>query len=348
VTLGAGKRWARIIGAAVLLAAPMISGIASAEEDAPGAEEIKRAGAAFDHGKRAYRNEEWVDAAEQFEIADTAAPSAAALELAIRSRERANQLDRAAGLAALALDRYSDQQKLVKLANDVLKKAAKALHKLSVACDHACDLLVDSKLVHGRSSTERTIYLVPGDYSVRASWSGDRSRTEKVTASKGGSSELSFTAPPLAKPKPEAATPVAPAPEPTPAPSEGVSAEASGGWSPVVFFIGTGLTLAAGAVTTWSGIDTQNNPGADRVREECAGQGESCPLYQEGLDKQRRTNILAGITAGLGVTTIVIGLFATDWGGSEKPAARARSQRAGIEPWLGIGQGASVGAQGRF
>jgi hypothetical protein len=327
--------------------------MAAAQSAAPSAEEIKKAGESFDLGKRAYRNEEWVEAAEHFEAADMAAPSAPALELALRSRERAGQLDRAATLAALALARHADQPKLAKLAKDVLKKADKDLHKVSVTCDQACDLVVDSKLVHGRAATERTVYLTPGDYTLRAGWPGDRSQSEKVKATKGGSSKASFKAP-AEKKEPEAepvATPT-PTPEQPPddrKPIEPPPVEKSSGWSPVVFFIGTGLTVAAGAATAWSGIDTQNNPGPDRVREECAGQGESCDLYQEGLDKQRRTNILAGVTAGVGVVTILIGLFATDWGGSEKSAeVRRAPKRGGVEPWIGVGQGALFGAEGRF
>jgi hypothetical protein len=331
-----------------------VPGVAFAQTAAPSAEEIKKAGESFDLGKRSYRNEEWVEAAEHFEAADMAAPSGAALELALRSRDRADQLDRAATLAALALSRNADQPKLVKLAKEVLKKADKELFKTSVSCNEPCDLVVDSKLVHGRAATERTVYLNPGQYTLRAAWPGDRSESESVKATKGGSTKVSFKAPAEkpTEPTPTPATTLEKQPEAGPTtqqPMEPPKAEPSSGWSPVVFWIGTGLTVAAGAATAWSGIDTQNNPGADRVREECAGQGESCDLYQEGLDKQRRTNILAGVTAGVGVVTILIGLFATDWGGSEKAAdSRPAPKRAGIEPWIGVGQGAAIGAEGRF
>ena len=39
-----------------------------------------------------------------------------------------------------------------------------------------------------------------------------------------------------------------------------------------------------------------------------------------GVELEQRTNILAGTTAVLGVATIAIGLFATDWGGGEASA----------------------------
>jgi hypothetical protein len=119
--------------------------------------------------------------------------------------------------------------------------------------------------------------------------------------------------------------------------------------SPAVFFVGAGLTVVAAGVTVWSGIDTQNSPGTDRVREECAGKGTDCPLYQDGLAKERRTNVLIGVSAGLGVVTGVVGAFFTDWsGGDSKEAARKRSVAARVEPWVGLGPATTVGARGRF
>ena len=70
--------------------------------------QVRTAAEAFDRGREAYKSEEYVEAAEQFESADANAPSAAALELAIRARDKAGQLDRAATLAALALVRHPD------------------------------------------------------------------------------------------------------------------------------------------------------------------------------------------------------------------------------------------------
>ena len=87
----------------------------------------------------------------------------------------------------------------------------------------------------------------------------------------------------------------------------------SSGLPPAVFWIGTGLTVVAGGFLTWSGVDTlkarddyENDPTRDG--------------YDDGVKLEQRTNILAGATAVLGVTTIAIGLFATDWGGGEASA----------------------------
>jgi hypothetical protein len=86
------------------------------------------------------------------------------------------------------------------------------------------------------------------------------------------------------------------------------AAEKRSGMSPAVFWVGTGLTVIAAGALTWSGLDTLN--ARDDYEENPTRDG-----YEDGVDRQRRTNILAGVTAGLGAMTLGIGLFATDWGG---------------------------------
>ena len=105
---------------------------------------------------------------------------------------------------------------------------------------------------------------------------------------------------------------------------------------PIVFFVGAGLTVAAGGLTIWSGIDTVNNPGADAVRKQCAGQDASCPASRDGRSAQLRTNVLIGATAGLGVLSGVAGLFFTEW--------RARGGRSARVDWSPSG----VTMSGRF
>lgn len=318
---------------------------AHAQPAGPSAEDIKAAAAEFDQGKQSYKRRAWIEASEHFEAADSRAPSAVAIELAIRSRDKAGQLDRAATLAELARKRHPGDAALGKLTESVLKRAKSELFALTVKCAPACDLVLGTKLVHGGAAAERVVYLAPGGVQVNASWPGDRTRMAPVQALKGGQSEVAFEAPPEEAPAPSPApatprakTPVTPAPSPAPSPAKDSGKSEGGGLPPVVFFVGAGLTVVAGGVTVWSGIDTQNNPGKEKVRQECAGQGTSCPAYQDGLDRQNRTNLLIGVTAGLGVVTGVVGAFFTDWSGGSKKSA-------GIEPLVGVG---SLGARGRF
>jgi hypothetical protein len=316
------------------------AGFARAVEETsePTPAQVRTAAEAFDRGREAYKTEDYVEAAEQFESADANAPSAAALELAIRARDKAGQLDRAATLAALALARHPDDPNIQKIAPSIVERAKAELFQLDLKCD-------------GRRATDRTVFLISGTYTVRAGWSGDRSLSKSVEATKGQAGTLDFRAPEVVVAPPPVAAPVVAPPKPV----EEEDQATSGKLPPTVFWVGAGLTAALGGVTLWSGIDTQNNPGPDRVREACnAGSSECQSLYDEGLGKQHRTNALLGVTAGLGVATAVVGVFFTDWGGSKKSApsaeevANARPKGFSIQPWVTIGSGASVGALGRF
>ena len=334
------------------------AGFAHAAEEAaePTPAQVRSAAEAFDRGREAYKTEDYVEAAEQFESADANAPSAAALELAIRARDKAGQLDRAATLAALALARHPDDPNIQKIAPAIVQKAKAELFELDLKCDDPCDVTVAGKLAPGRRATERTVYLGPGKYAVRAGWLGDRSLSKSVEANKGATGTLEFQVPAAAVVSAPVVTSSTPPASTDDKPADAGTAHKSGALPPAVFWVGVGLTAVVGGVSVWSGLDTQSNPGPDKVRDTCrtGTQPTECQsLYQQGLDEQHRTNALLGVTAGVGVATAVIGAFFTDWGGAAKPAAEAEQAHASrksfsVEPWLSIGSGASVGALGRF
>ena len=325
---------------------------AAEEESEPTPAQVRTAAEAFDRGREAYKSEDYVEAAEQFESADANAPSAAALELAIRARDKAGQLDRAATLAALALVRHPNEASIQKVAPGIVQKAKSQLFELDVKCNDPCDVTVAGRLAPGRRATDRTIFLSPGTYSVRAGWSGERSKSKQVEATGGESSELAFEAPAEVS-APATPTKAVNAPLAPQSGDEGVRQKAL---PPEVFWIGVGVTAVLGGITLWSGLDTQNNPGANKVKDECQAQKTDCmTLYQQGVDKQHRTNILIGTTATLGIATTVIGVLFTNWAGKKtsepiRDAAYAAKLNRGlrIEPWIAIGGGASVGAFGRF
>lgn len=120
--------------------------------------------------------------------------------------------------------------------------------------------------------------------------------------------------------------------EPAPAKAAAIESEPEqksepqDGVSPTIFWSGVAATGILVGVSTWSGIDTLKHPGTEAVVAKCVGLGESCPEYQEGLQNQLRTNILWGVTGGVGVITALIGAFWTDWDGStdSKPVQSAQ------------------------
>jgi tetratricopeptide (TPR) repeat protein len=314
--------------------------------------QVRAAAEAFDRGREAYKAEEFVEAAEQFERADGNAPSSAALELAIRARDKAGELDRAATLLALALKRHPTDDNLQKLSVDLLKRARDKLFELNTTCDVPCDVTVGGKLIHGAPDTQRTIYVQPGALTVRAGWSDNRNDSKQIQAEAGAQGEARFVAPTAPAAQGLASETTTDAPElagPADGERDGGATGKAAGWSPVVFFVGAGITAVLGGVTVWSGIDTINNPGADRVKTECATQGEACELYQEGLSKQRRTNVLIGVTAGAGVATILVGVLATDWTGGKTRVESAARLKPGmnVSPWASL-DGGGLQAVGRF
>jgi hypothetical protein len=216
--------------------------------------------------------------------------------------------------------------------------------------------------VPGKPALKRFVFLEPGSYKIRASFGTRDSDAQSYEAIAGQSGKLEFSAPSSgaiasAEPDWESQDDGLPAPKVTydevARDQNPAAREPSEGLSPTIFWVGTGLSLALVGVSTWSGVDTLNNPGKDKVREQCGQERETCPLYQQGKDKEVRTNVLWGATAAVGLTTILIGAIWTDWGGSSDSSRELtglqRARRAPrIEPWLALGDGATLGARGRF
>ena len=281
-------------------------------------EDVASASAAFAEAQKAQLRGAYSRAAELFELADQSAPSPAALRSAIRNRESAGQDVRAATLAARALQRYPDDKDTRDVAQSALDRLAPKLGRVRATCDQPCRLTVDGGLVSAQPDASHDFFVSAGAHSLEAQWSNRPSVTKTVDSTAGGSHAVDFQAPPetpkSAEPPPQAAPPVTSAPATSSSATLDTSTKReSSGLPPAVFWIGTGLTVVAGGFLTWSGVDTlkarddyENDPTRDG--------------YDDGVKLEQRTNILAGATAVLGVTTIAIGLFATDWGGGEASA----------------------------
>lgn len=319
--------------------------LAFAEEPGPSADDIKRAAASFDRGRDSYRLENYGEAAEYFEAADAFAPSASALRLAMLSRKAAGQLDRAASHAALALSLYPEDEALRGEAQVLLGEQGSQLGRLRVSCSEACDLLLDNKIVHGKRAEQRELFVLPGTHTVRAAWSQDRSRSQKVTLLAAASETVNFVAPEIP------VTPVVTDPSKPvvvePLATDAADGTARGGWSPAVFWTGVGVTAAGIGATTFLGIRALNEPGKDAVRAECQTSREDCALYKQGLENQTMANIGLGATAAVGVFTIITGIWFTDWSGGEKDLA-LRSGEFSLRPTFAFGNGATLGATGTF
>jgi hypothetical protein len=88
------------------------------------------------------------------------------------------------------------------------------------------------------------------------------------------------------------------------------------GIAPAWFLIGLGATVAAGAGTVISGLDTRERHAAFRS-------DPSLEARDDGRAAQLRTNVLLGITGVCAGTTAVLALF-TDWGSDNGQRAAVR------------------------
>jgi hypothetical protein len=315
----------------------------------PDAGKLRDAADSFEAGARAFKDKRFEEAATHFEAADSAVPSEKSLRLAIRARSEANQGSRAATLAALALELYPDEAEITKLSKETIAKFAPKLEQVKVSCASPCILAASSHVVHGEARTRWTIYVEPGKSVVAASFFGDIAAPEQsVVATAGANTTLKFE-----PPKDVGKGGSGGAPPPPPPPTSGSTSSTSSGLDastgsgneippneetpppkkpfgihPAAFGVGLAITAALGATTIWSGIDTQNNPGPDKVKADCVGQGEECPTYQEGLAHELRTNVLIGVTAGVGATTVILAIV-TNWKGTpKKQEPTAEEQKA--------------------
>ncbi len=322
--------------------------------DEPSSADVRKAASQYDIGRERFRAGAYTEAAERFEAADAYAPSAPALRLAMAARKEAGHIERAATHAALAVERHPNDVELLEEAQAILSEVESELAKVHVSCDLPCELVLDERLVHGQAAQLRTLYAKPGTIVLRAGWSEERSDSERVHVTLDGLNEVSFVAPPLA-PQP----PV----EPTEQDFENLDEEEPAleqqrkGWKPGVFWAGLALTGVGVGSTVGLGLNALNNPGADAVREECRKGDDSCETFKKGQRNQRYVNVAVGTTIGVGVLTLVTGIWLTDWGGGKDKKEALEDEKPGwdegwgalhLRPLLSIDRGAVVGATGTF
>ena len=223
--------------------------------------------------------------------------------------------------------RHPGDAPLGKLVEETLAEAKPKVFEVHLTSTEDFNVAVDDKVALAEKGRDLKLYVEPGKHELEVGWSEDRTKKVPLTATAGGSQTVALNPPPVPvkPPTPPGGAPVAPA-------------ESTKPFGPLVFFVGAGLTAVGVGVTIWSGTDAQKNPGTAAVKADCVGQGTSCPEYQQGLDAQRRTNILLAATGGVGLVTAVVGVFFTQW---SHPAAPATG--LSVEPVFGPGQAAIRG-----
>lgn len=310
----------------VALTACLTTSVGAAAEDggSPVSVEARaKAAEAYDQGTAAYLDAHYELAAHWFERAHRTVPTSAALLQAVRAYRKAGHDLRAANLALELRDTYPGDRKASAASAAVVGRAEADYVLIEARCASVCRLEVDDAVVRHPS-----FFVTPDvEHTVKAAFSGGET-TASVLAAAGELREL------------ELAPPERPPPPPVPR------------WA---FFSSLGATVALGAATIWSGVDanrgvadyqsaarTASSPGINSAGSPTPAERAQA-LLEEGHRKERRTNILIGVTAVSAVSTAVLGVF-TNWKGESRGAAAAR-----VRPSVGVARnGGAVGVHGRF
>jgi hypothetical protein len=302
--------------------------------------DVAAAAAAFSRAQRAELAGDHARAAEFYELADSMAPTPEALRSSLRTRLLAGQRAIAAARAESLRGRYPDDAESKALADKTLAELGSQLGRFEVECrPRACAVIVDDEAAAADAQTNHVIYLEPGSHQIAAAFGSLRADAKPVEAKAGERGKLEFDAPPA--PVQPAATGVSGAEGQTGISGGDVARDAkrSGGVSPVWFAVSAVVTTGVGAAAIWSGIDTLNQ--RDDYDKNRTQEG-----YEDGLDLERRTNLLFAGTGVAAVCTVVIAAF-TDWSGEE--SSKAGASRKGLRVDVrGAPGGAGIGLGGSF
>lgn len=298
---------------------------AAAEEAAVeiSVEDRAKAADAYDQGTSAYLGGRYELAAHWFERAYRLVPNSAALLQAIRAQSKAGNVIRAANLGMLMKERYPTDTRGMSTAREAIEAAKPVAVLVVPTCDKECTLELDGAVIQYETFfvSAEIDHVLKGGFDTGETTvlvSGDAGTTERVSL----------------------VAPLPPPPPPIPR------------WA---FFSSLGATVALGAVTVWSGIDANNGVNAFEAAARTASSpgindsGSPTPaeeaeaLLDNGRKRERRTNVLIGVTAGMAASTAVLGIF-TNW----KKESREPSAKH-IEPAVGVtNRGGAFTLKGRF
>ncbi len=293
----------------------------------PPSGDIPGAARAFGKGQAALGNRDYRDAAEQFELANLLAPSAAALRSAARSRLLAEQPALAASHAAMLAKLYPEDEASTNLVKKIFEETEHETSRYIVKCTPACTLTSDNKALAMEATEEHDIFLNPGPHELIAGFEDNRNAKQQVDGQPGEQTALEMTDPgPTVEDEPTKPTTDPPA-APEPPPTQEAIPQGRRRVHPAVAATGIVLTVGLGATTTWSGIATF------QARDDF-NRNPTQNNFDRGETQQLTTNILIGATAAVGVATVVIAIV-TDW---RRPRRKNKETRVALAPLAILGR----------
>ncbi|MFO0611227.1 MAG: hypothetical protein U0414_01470 [Polyangiaceae bacterium] len=289
--MGLSARLVRPWSAAFAVLSSVSVLVCARADAAPDADAKKRAHEAFERGNQQSERGDYEAAAHSFAEADSLSPNKIALESALDTSILANDVP----LGAELLERAKRDDTLSK---DLMKRAHAAFDgragRVEIRCIAACTAKIDGAPIEGGAAWAKVgphhVSIKEGDFSL--------DKDIEVSATTPLKLEVDRT------PKP--VEPVAP-PAPEPPPSTRLL-------HPAFAFVGIGLTAGLVAGTIGSGVDAMNIHDAFVA----APIDQKPALAEDGIAAQTRTNVLIGVSCGVGALTLALGLLAVPWGGGEK------------------------------
>ncbi len=302
------------------------------------AQDVAAAAKAYSEAQAAELSGDHARAAQFYELANNIAPTPEALRSAARMHFAAGHLAHAASLAEDLLRRYPGDEASRAVAGELLAELTPQLSRIEVTCEPACVVAADNVALGTEPRRVHIVYVRPGKRELSASFGPGRVVRRAKRLARGGSIEMDFEAPP----PPESVEPARAAkhPEPDwvdaepPAATAKRSAPRKRGLSRGWVALGAVTTVGLGAATVWSGMDVLSEHDVYEQNPTDAG-------YDDGLRRERRTNILIGATAAAGVVTVALA-FMTDWSGGKSSKER---RAVSVTP---VADGAVVGYGGSF
>ncbi len=300
----------------IALALVLLATTAGAQSDKALAKE------AYDRGTQAHARGDFRHAAEEFAKADALAPSPVALQAALDAAVDADDFLLGAELLERAKRLGSSRPGTLGASIDAAttKLGGRAGH-VKVVCPSGarCTATLDGasfdsgKGVWSRVGPHALVVQVDGAPDTRTVEVRAGEDMEIVAARASAATPVAFPPPVPAPTAQLTPTPSAPAPDAT----------AAKPLSPLVFWIGTGVTVVLGGATTYFAL-TASSKHQSFADAGCGVLATSeCPsLKSSGEDAQTSANIGFAVTGIVAATTIIIGVFLTDWAGTKK-AARA-------------------------
>ncbi|HEX3763942.1 MAG TPA: hypothetical protein VHW23_34845 [Kofleriaceae bacterium] len=272
--------------------------------------DVSAAARAFSDGQTAQLEGDYDHAAQSFELAYSNAPSKEALRSAIRARQLAGQLARAATLAELLLVKYPDDAPSTKLASDVIAEAKPKLGRVTVTCAPRCSLAIGGRAMSLPAAETQVVDIAAGRHTLEATFDDARTASRDIAAVAGADSDVRLVP---AAPSAAAAPAAAPAPQPR-AEAEVKRSEPAAPHGLPRFVALTGAAIAVGlaGVGVWSGLDT------NKARDTYV-KNPTHAAFTAGQSKQLRTNILFGSAIAVGAATAVVAVWWTRWSGKETP-----------------------------